>query len=82
MNYLLPVNKLNSNTLDNMNKKEVENILTQQLLICQLSNGISYTDTENMDVYERTFIFKKLIQMEKEKNDAKLKAIEAAKTRS
>ncbi len=82
MNYLLPVNKLNSNTLDNINKKEVENILTQQLLICQLSNGISYTDTENMDVYERTFIFKKLIQMEKEKNDAKLKAIEAAKTRS
>ena len=82
MNYLLPVNKLNSNTLDNINKKDVENILTQQLLICQLSNGISYTDTENMDVYERTFIFKKLIQMEKEKNDAKLKAIEAAKTRS
>lgn len=65
-----------------MNKAEVENILTQQLLICQLSNGISYTDTENMDVYERTFIFKKLIQMEKEKNDAKLKAIEAAKMRS
>lgn len=82
MNYLLPVNKLNSNTLDDMNKAEVENILTQQLLICQLSNGISYTDTENMDVYERTFIFKKLIQMEKEKNDAKLKAIEAAKMRS
>lgn len=82
MNYLLPVNKLSSNTLDDMNKAEVENILTQQLLICQLSNGISYTDTENMDVYERTFIFKKLIQMEKEKNDAKLKAIEAAKMRS
>jgi len=57
----------------------VENIITQQLVISQLSNGISYQDTENMDSYERVFIYKKLIEMRKEENEAKLKAIEEAK---
>lgn len=60
-------------------KEELNNILTQQILISQLANGISFEDTNNMDTYERTFIFKKLLQMEKEKNDAKLQAIEEAK---
>ena len=54
-------------------------IITQQLVISQLSNGISYQDTENMDSYERVFIYKKLIEMRKEENEAKLKAIEEAK---
>ena len=58
---------------------ELDNILTQQIIISQLSNGITYQDTENMDSYERNFIFKKLVQMEQEKNDAKLRAIENAK---
>lgn len=34
-----------------------------------------------MDSYERVFIFKKLMQMEQEKNEAKIKAIEKAKQR-
>ena len=60
-------------------KYELDNILTQEILISQLSHGITYQDIENMDSYERNFIFKKLVTMEKEKNDAKLKAIEDAK---
>jgi len=60
-------------------REDVENIITQQLVISQLSNGISYQDTENMDSYERVFIYKKLIEMRKEENEAKLKAIEEAK---
>ena len=60
-------------------KDNVEDILTQQILISQLSSGITYKDTEEMDSYERIFIFKKLVQMEKDKNEAKLKAIENMK---
>ena len=60
-------------------REDVENIITQQLVISQLSNGISYQDTENMDNFERVFIYKKLIEMKKEENEAKLKAIEEAK---
>lgn len=80
MNYLLPVNNIEI-TEDELYyiKQELDSILTQQILISQLSNGITYQDTENMDNYERTFIFKKLIQLEQDKNEAKLKAIENAK---
>lgn len=60
-------------------KENVEDIITQQIIISQLSNGITYQDTQDMDNYERVFIFKKLIQMEQEKNEAKLRAIENAK---
>lgn len=60
-------------------REDVENIITQQLVISQLSNGISYKDTEDMDTFERVFIYKKLIEMKKEENEAKLKAIEEAK---
>lgn len=62
-------------------KELLDNILTQQIVISQLSNGISYKDTEDMDAYERSFIFRKLLAIEKEKNDAKLKAIEDAKNK-
>ena len=79
MNYLIPVNrKLSNEELDYI-KEDLENIMTQQIIISQLSNGITYTDTENMDSYERNYIFSKLIQMKKEENDAKLQAIENAK---
>lgn len=80
MNYLLPVSNTEI-TEDELYyiKKELDNILTQQVLISQLAKGITYQDTEAMDNYERTFIFKKLIQLEQEKNEAKLKAIENAK---
>ena len=79
MNYLLPVIKYSNDDDLHSTKMELDNILTQQIIISQLSNGITYQDTENMDSYERNFIFKKLVQMEQEKNDAKLKAIENAK---
>ena len=79
MNYLLPVIKYSNDDDLHSTKMELDNILTQQIIISQLSNGITYQDTENMDIYERNFIFKKLVQMEQEKNDAKLKAIENAK---
>lgn len=58
-------------------KDELESIMTQQILISQLAKGISYTDTENMDEYERTFIYFKLMQLKKEENEAKLKAIKS-----
>ena len=82
MNYLHPVN--NPFVYENENqfliiKDNVEDILTQQIIISQLSSGITYKDTEEMDSYERIFIFKKLVQMEKDKNEAKLKAIENMK---
>lgn len=81
MNYLIPVNrKLSNEELDYI-KEDLENIMTQQIIISQLSNGITYTDTENMDSYERNFIFKKIMEMEKEKNDTKLKAIQDVKNK-
>lgn len=79
MNYLIPVSRKLTEEEQQYIKEDFENILTQQIIISQLSNGISYQDTENMDNYERIFIFKKLIDMKKEENDAKLKAIEDAK---
>lgn len=81
MNYLIPVNRKLTEKEKEYVKEDFENILTQQIIISQLSNGISYQDTENMDNYERVFIFKKLIEMKKEENDIKLKAIEDAKKR-
>ena len=81
MNYSIPVNrKLSNEELDYI-KEDLENIMTQQIIISQLSNGITYADTENMDSYERNFIFKKIMEMEKEKNDAKLKAIQDVKNK-
>lgn len=79
MNYLHPVNRKLTKEEIEFIKEDVENILTQEIIISQLSNGISYSDIENMDSYERNYIFSKLIQMKKEENDAKLQAIENAK---
>ena len=56
-------------------KEDLDNILTQEVLITYLSNGISYTDIENMDEYERLFIINKLIKKKKDENDAKQEAI-------
>ena len=79
MNYLHPVNRKLTKEEIEFIKEDVENILTQEIIISQLSNGISYSDIENMDSYERNYIFSKLIKMKKEENDAKLQAIENAK---
>ena len=68
-------NKTNSKILE-FKKEDLENILTQQIIISQLSNGISYTDTENMDEYERVFVLKKLIAMKKEEINARREAMQ------
>lgn len=68
-------NKTNSKILE-FKKEDLENILTQQIIISQLSNGISYTDTEDMDEYERVFILKKLIAMKKEEINARKEAMQ------
>ena len=82
MNYLIPVysNDLPDKILQ-LKKEELNSILDQQIIISQLSNGITYQDTENMDEYERIYIISKLIQLKKEENEAKQKAIEAAKAK-
>lgn len=78
MNYLIPVTKLN-NLYNKSNiqymKEDLDTILTQEVLITYLSNGISYNDIESMDEYERIYIFNKLIQLKKEENEAKQEAI-------
>ena len=48
--------------------------MTQQILISQLSSGITYRDTEEMDNYERLFVLKKLMALKKEELDAKAEA--------
>ena len=60
-------------------KEDLNNILDSQILISQLSQGMTYEDTESMDAYERNYILAKLTQMEKDKIEAKRKAIEEAK---
>lgn len=78
MNYLIPVNNLfNQNEkVHLMGKDATENILTQQILISQLSKGITFEDTNNMDEFERVYVLNKLIEMKKEENQAKQEAIE------
>lgn len=80
MNYSIPVSNLyinaeNKEKVRQFNKEDFENILTQQIIISQLSNGITYQDTENMDEYERVFVVKKLIAMKKEEIDARKEAM-------
>ena len=49
--------------------------MTQQIIISQLSSGITYKDTEEMDEYERVFVVKKLIAMKKEEIEARKEAM-------
>ena len=67
---------LDKNALLKINKYELNDILDQQIIISQLSNSISFKDTDNMDEYERIYVIQKLIQMKKDENEAKKKAIE------
>lgn len=62
-------------------KEDIETIIDEQILISQLSQGITYQDTENMDAYERSYILGKLIQLEKEKIEAKKNAIQEAQNK-
>ena len=62
-------------------KEDIETIMDEQILISQLSQGITYQDTENMDTYERSYILGKLIQLEKDKIEAKKNAIQEAQNK-
>lgn len=68
MNYSHPVHsiELNQEVID-IRKEEVEGIIDQQIIISKLGN-ITFTDTDNMDTYERVYVFKKLMAMKKEEN--------------
>lgn len=85
MNYSIPVYRAVIK-LDNKHlsffKEDVEDIIDQQLMITKLCSSISFKDTNDMDEYERVYVLKKLIQMRKEENEAKEKAIEEAKNRN
>lgn len=75
---MIPVNSVkikNKKTDIDETKYILDNILTQQIIITKLSS-ITYQDTEQMDEYERRFIFEKLIQMKKEEDEIKLKALQ------
>ena len=84
MNYSIPVYRAVTK-LDNKKirffKQELNYILDQQVMITKLSNSFSYQDTQEMDEYERVYILKKLIQMRKEENEAKEKAIAEARNK-
>lgn len=68
MNYLHPVHSIElSQEIIDIRKEEVESILDQQIIISKLGN-ITFTDTDNMDTYERVYVFKKLMAMKKEEN--------------
>ena len=67
MNYLIPVYSIDlPDKILQLKKEELNSILDQQIIISQLSNGITYQDTENMDEYERIYIISKLIQLKNE----------------
>lgn len=60
-------------------KLQLDDILDQQIVISQLSTAYSFSDTDNMDEYERVYTLNKLIQLKKEENEAKKKALEQAR---
>lgn len=84
MNYSIPVFragiKLDKDRI-RYYKDELDRILDEQVMITKLSNSFSYQDTQEMDEYERIYILKKLIQMRKEENEAKEKAIAEARNK-
>ena len=63
-------------------KEHLDDILHQQVIISQMSNGITYQDTENMDEYERVYILSKLIEMKKEEVEARQKAYDEMKNKN
>ena len=69
---------MSNKELSDLNKWELNDILDQQIIISQLGSGITFKDTDDMDTYERVYVIQKLIQMKKDENEAKRKAIEEA----
>ena len=83
MNYLIPVYRRELKKEEILFiKDDLNAILDQQIVISQLSNGITYQDTENMDEYERSYIFSKLVRMKQDEIEAKQKAYEEAKQKT
>lgn len=60
-------------------KRALDGILDQQIMISQLSTAFSFEDTNEMDEYERTYLLQKLIELKKEENEARKKAMENMK---
>jgi len=69
---------MSNKELSDLNKWELNDILDQQIIISQLSTAIGFKDTDEMDTYERIYVIQKLIQLKKEENEAKRRAIEEA----
>lgn len=83
MNYSIPVYKKELQKADiQFIKEHLNDILDQQVIISQMSNGITYQDTENMDEYERVYILSKLIEMKKEEVEARQKAYDEMKNKN
>ena len=83
MNYSIPVYKKELQKADiQFIKEHLNDVLAQQVIISQMSNGITYQDTENMDEYERVYILSKLIEMKKEEVEARQKAYDEMKNKN
>lgn len=83
MNYSIPVYRRELKKEEILFiKGDLNAILDQQIMISQLSNGITYQDTENMDEYERSYIFSKLVRMKQDEIEAKQKAYDEMKQKT
>ena len=83
MNYSIPVYKKELQKADiQFIKEHLNDVLDQQVIISQMSNGITYQDTENMDEYERVYILSKLVEMKKEEVEARQKAYDEMKNKN
>jgi hypothetical protein len=83
VNYSIPVYKKELQKADiQFIKEHLNDVLDQQVIISQMSNGITYQDTENMDEYERVYILSKLIEMKKEEVEARQKAYDEMKNKN
>lgn len=79
MNYFHPLYKPSEKKVE-FNKAEFELYLDKVILISQLSEGgISYTDCENMDIYELEYLASKLIKLKKEEINIRNKQLEKVK---
>lgn len=80
MNYSIPVYSMSlTDERIEIYKERLNDILDQQIIISQLSNGITYQDTENMDEYERVYVMSKLLRMKQDEIEAKQQAYDEMK---
>lgn len=61
-------------------RMEFESTLDKAIIVSQLSEGgITYSDCEDMDLYEFEYLCRKLIALKKEENKIREKQIEEAR---